>query len=445
MSAGGDDRTLEALIERQFAHLFALKDTGRIIFITRLLEFIENEPRLSGILEDFRTEAEASIVALASADHNIRAELAALWSLHRQEISNLLAPALADDEQRRHIHFYGTFETFEQQLGERPEATYPATSSRAELGAETKRLISAFRHWATVASEASGGFALSDELEKLPNKLTALLTRHRFAVRGFAIDSRTLAWPAIQRLRGVRASTRPLPPANETELDSDFARFHSENPLAQVVHGEGSVVPDEVARFNGMVKRATADAATVREELLLRIGLGRSRSALVRRYAARCEAFDAERLRAACAADSRNAERVLTLDFARYLFDSGLTPLLDGTASGLRPDILHVEASSLFYVEAKQYDANPKSQLRRAYSQVWSTWGRLRKTYPCTEAFLVVFRRAGQYAELPSVIRQAGLRLHSVLVDISIEAGSREKSSMVTITEEDLQPTDSES
>jgi hypothetical protein len=188
-----------------------------------------------------------------------------------------------------------------------------------------------------------------------------------------------------------------------------------------------------------------ANAKLLHEELRLRIGLARSRLALVQRYAARCEAFDADRLRKACEDNSGSAERLLTLDLARFLFDAGLPPLIDATVGGLRPDILHVRPASLFYVEAKQYaDEHPRSQLTKAYSQVWGTWGRLRKTHPAPEAFLVVFRRGGPWVELPSVIHHEGLKLYSVVADISNEAGSKEKRSPIRLTEYELRPQEKE-
>jgi hypothetical protein len=127
------------------------------------------------------------------------------------------------------------------------------------------------------------------------------------------------------------------------------------------------------------------------------------------------------------------------------LFDAGLSPLIDATTSGLRPDILHVGQASLFYVEAKQYDQDhPHSQLKKAYLQVWGTWGRLRKTHPTTEAFLVVFRRGGPWVELPEVVAHDGLKLYSVVVDISTSAGSKEKLPIVRLNGEDLVPADEE-
>jgi hypothetical protein len=201
----------------------------------------------------------------------------------------------------------------------------------------------------------------------------------------------------------------------------------------------------EKSDVDDVYKELQGYAKVLHEELRLRIGLRRSRISLVRRFAGRCMAFDGGRLRALADSNPAQAEAVLSLEFARYLFDAGLSPLLNPTIHGLEPDVVYPDPSAFFYVEAKQYkERSPKPVLKKAYAQVWSTWGRIRATYPCDEAFLLVFRRCGPYVELPAVIHHQGLRLYSVLADISEEAGSRERNLTVRITEEELLPVEAD-
>jgi hypothetical protein len=65
----------------------------------------------------------------------------------------------------------------------------------------------------------------------------------------------------------------------------------------------------------------------------------------------------------------------------------------------------------------------------------------LRKAHPCDEAFLVVFRRSGPLVDLPKVVRHEGLKLYSVVVDISEEGGSKEKGQVISLSEAELRPT----
>jgi hypothetical protein len=53
---------------------------------------------------------------------------------------------------------------------------------------------------------------------------------------------------------------------------------------------------------------------------------------LITRYAAR-RSGDLERLRKLCSVDSERADRLLTIDFSRYLWASGLAPLIDPPAA----------------------------------------------------------------------------------------------------------------
>ena len=75
------------------------------------------------------------------------------------------------------------------------------------------------------------------------------------------------------------------------------------------------------------------------EVLRLYAGLGVSRHALVAGYAAHARRFGAERLRMICDVDSGSADRLLTLDFGRYLLDAGVTPLLHPAIRGRPRDL----------------------------------------------------------------------------------------------------------
>jgi hypothetical protein len=231
--------------------------------------------------------------------------------------------------------------------------------------------------------------------------------------------------------------------------DKNWIRFGEDRKFAEKLREADSkgLHLDAGGGVATFYRELMADAELLHEELRLRIGLTRSRIGLSRRYAAGCEAFHATRLREECKANSHTAETILTLDLARALFDAGLNPVIDGTVSGLRPDLLDTKVSSLFYVEAKQYNSRtPRSMIQKAYKQVWSTWARLRKQYPAAhEAFLVVFRLGGARAELPEVLTSEGFKLYSVLVDISSLAGSREKLQPLQLTEAELLPTTDES
>lgn len=445
MSAATLGTGIDGLVKRQFKYLLGLTGPERLLFLSRLLHFLETEPGLTGILEDLRHEAGPVLVDFQRADQAIRTELAIQWTKHRSELSRCLAPLMATEEGRDQLTADATLESYGDRLRSVPVAVFPDPDARGPTDVE--KLVLVLKKWHLVAKQQAQETAtpLSPELTQLKRVLEDLERAARYAARHLSLGSRTLGWPALQRLRAIRDLSHPTPPLPSevfnAESVADYVRYREANRVARAIHGGADEERDDKSYLARCFREVGTDAKTLREELVLRVGRGRSRIALVRRFAARCEAFDAERLRTACSKSSKRAEALLTLEFARFLFDAGLSPILDATTSGLRPDVLHIEPASLFYVEAKQYNRkNPRAQIKKAYAQVWSTWGRLRRTYPCPEAFLVVFRRTGPYAELPPVLRHGGLRLYSVLADISEEAGSREKSAPVVITEDELLP-----
>ncbi len=435
MSAWGDGELLVELLDRQFAYLLGLGGTRQILRLSRVLAFLQSEPQTAAILDDLRVEAEDALGEYELADAQAREQLERLWTAHGSEIRHRLN-AVDDDSVHGHSHM----DRFEENLARRTPATFTDLDDVTIY--ETESLIRAVKHWWTwsvnIANETS---SLAGQYAGLGDVVRRLLARYLFAARRLREMRTVLAWPAYRRLVENASVTNPVPPDTTDEgawlgfaNDTDFATTVRRADVEDTNHVDGF----EVDAVYGAIKM---DAKVLHEEIRLRLGLARSRAALIQRYAARCEAFDADRLREACDNQSTKAERLLTLELARFLFDAGLRPLMDATVSGLRPDVLHVEPASLFYVEAKQYaDAHPRPWLIKAYAQVWGTWGRLRKTYPSTEAFLLVFRRSGPWVDLPSVIHHQGLRLYSVVADISTEAGSREKSTPIRLTEDELRP-----
>jgi hypothetical protein len=125
----------------------------------------------------------------------------------------------------------------------------------------------------------------------------------------------------------------------------------------------------------------------------------------------------------------------LTGEFARYLFDAGLSPLTKPLTGGLQPDLLDPLAS--FYVEAKQFaSSSARGDIVSSVKQVLDTVGRLRGgPYAVDEAFCVVFRRDGPYYDVPAVLQTETYRLHLVLVDLApaTEAGRRQRNKPVQI------------
>ena len=161
----------------------------------------------------------------------------------------------------------------------------------------------------------------------------------------------------------------------------------------------------------------------------------------MRRFATRCEQYERERLFTAVNSRRSEAEKLLTFEFARFLFDHGLNPLIDPKISGLKPDVIDVSLGRPIYVEAKQYSSqNPRTRILQGTWQTLDTWGRLRQAYDLDEAFLVVFRLGGPRLELPESVSVHGRRFYLVLVDLGPTeiSGSRQRLNPITISAEEI-------
>lgn len=173
----------------------------------------------------------------------------------------------------------------------------------------------------------------------------------------------------------------------------------------------------------------------VYEDLRSRIDSRRSLLGLLRRFKARCEWHDRERLRAVGAAGNEDS---LTAELARWLFDQGLSPITKPLVGGLQPDLLEPGA---LYVEAKQYKAPARSYLKKGMYQLAGTVTTLRGTpHEVHEAFFVVFRQSGPRYAFPERVTVEGMVVFPVLIDIAPteEAGSRERHQPRAFTEEEL-------
>lgn len=123
----------------------------------------------------------------------------------------------------------------------------------------------------------------------------------------------------------------------------------------------------------------------------------------------------------------------------------GLNPLAEtvlGTSS--RAYVFDPSAGPSFYVEAKQYSADTgiDTLLRAAFRQALDTAGNLTGAgYSIDEAFIVLFRRSGSRALLPTEpVIADGLRWHFVLINIAAaqDDASQNKATPVEFSTDEL-------
>lgn len=431
-----DANLLLELLEREFAYFLESKGAHQLLLVPRTLAFLERDARTAALLNELSAEADRSLAAFTAQDRSIRKRLGEYWSRNVAVVSPHIQKLL---EKNDLIHAMGRFDRFQSDVAEDP-GQYVFPSSKDDTSAEerTKKRLHAIRHWILCAmGDESDNAAHRPALASLENERGEFELEFDRACATLRRDALTLPGVALQRLRSFSRQLANEPPATtDAATLLHWQLFRQNNELLQAL-----LAGD--ARFSTLCnhEQVVGDARSVFHEVRMRVAIGLSRASLVARYAARAEGFDARELNALCASDSANAERTLTLHMARFLFDQGLNPVIDPTIGQLRPDIVDVGPNALFYAEAKQYaDESPRSKIRAAYSQVWSTWSRLEKRHTLHEAFVVVFRRSGPFVHLPPVVSFDGHTLYSFVADLSSESGSQEKSKTVALTEEDLLP-----
>lgn len=468
---------LVELLDRQVDFLLRQTDSAAfLIQVEPFLRALRTEPRLAAHLDDVLEEVVHIVDAMEEVDAELTSELVEL----RRELveirpeaddSNLEPPSESDSRAiklQARLSYRGTLASFDEWAGSEPEpfnADGEGGLAKTLLGI-LRNKDTAYLHEVEAAAarqsleaeanpedvptegqpptEEEQNAPARDPLDAWRRRLGNVQRRYAYALRLMRLRTRTSAGLALLKLEAVPDELNPpariLDDEGEDTLSaaSDLMRWVSSESysLFKLAWQERLDAADL-----GIIDRRVADlrdaVERLREDLRRRVGSTRSRLALVNRFKLRCEWHDRERM-LAVADDDRlpgGPEDRLTGEFARYLFDAGLSPLTKPLAGGLQPDLLDPLAS--FYVEAKQYAASSaRGDIVKSVAQVLDTVGRLRGGhYAVDEAFCVVFRREGPYYDLPPVLQTETYRLHLVLVDLAptTEAGRRQRDKPVQI------------
>lgn len=410
-----DPHPLLEVLDCQFKLVLEAKEQRRLMLLPKLLATLERDPVISSLLLDLRQEGTEALDNQRRHCAALRNKLREAWSRRGASITSFLDK----DKDRGEIDAYWDLSRYDEGLRASDDIEFPETPIQDSVpGDDAGKLLRSLHHWVKWCRQRGNKAAW---LKSLAKSLNTWGQEHERAVRTMRLATEALGWCAFVRLHAL--VERLDPEAH------DLVRLHAYREFREVAFGSRplSTTRDspEQRRVRSALEDVTNDCRLLHDELRTRLLLGLSRRSVLNRYGARCEAFRAESLREL--AETSSPEAALTLDLAAYLFDCGFAPIIDPKIGRLRPDIIDVSRRSLFYVEAKQYNRSPRSTLEDAYFQVWSTWMRLEKQYSLPEGFLVVFRRDGPLVELPSRLDFGGRRLHSILVDISPSAGSKER------------------
>jgi hypothetical protein len=448
------------VLGKRFSLLLEQDDTRLLIGLPHLLAFLREEALLSTATTALQSETDKREQAFGLHDRRSRDELAQLWPRCEAIAKTIIVKAGQEDLFRS----YGSIEDVDRRLKVSEAPRFPTWGELTNDGSEAGGLLRLFDHWLTWKRNALAAEQTLDALDVLETELEEIRQRHEHQFRRFWLDGRNLAGVALRRLDAWSSSLNPGP-TNPTDVEGTAARWASISMTRNLVEGifESSYFLTE-EQSRDLREAGTAvrrDLRLVHHEIRSVLLLRRSHLGLLRRFGARCERYEVDELRKLFAvpagkrdvsrsrssgknrARQSGPERRLVNQFAKFLFDQGLNPLVDAPVARLKPDILEMGAA--IYVEAKQYGLEPQGKssrdvLRKAFGQVFDTWARLRATVPLQEAFLVVFRLGGSLVLLPDVVSVDGRTLYTWTVDLAPaeQAGSRQRHRPIEVTQAEV-------
>lgn len=435
MTTLGELAVVGEMLDRQAQHVVKAFGGRVMLALPGFLSFIDRNAQLAGLVQDLVEESSNHWQAYEDECDAVLTELRSIWASAHEPLERVRA---ADGADSGH---WSAFDGLGGLLAAAPEYDRQHTTRQPEAVCKPLRKL---KHFVACGYDQTEDVLKDPALEGVGVQLVHLEER---LTRAWTLRRLLLEAEGGAAYLELRRRTEGLVPG-VTDGDEGLlvaARNMRTRDLWGHIESSGIFGDAPEARS------ALADFSDVQRlvdvlhlALQTKLAEGRSRAAVVRRYVARCESFDRARLLEAIEAAKANGriEGMLTLDFARYLFDVGFNPIVDPEVAGLRPDVLDPASDSSFYVEAKQYKKTNLRQLQRNVAQVFDTWGRLRNRYDLPEAFLLVFRRGGRLVELPAAIKVKGRTLHLHLVDLALagETGSRAKNPPLVVEEKDLLP-----
>jgi hypothetical protein len=417
-----EEGVLIELLDRHAAALLRTTDDTLHWALSPFLRFLNSEPVLAGLLDEFERGTDKLIDEQQKALRRVVQATAELLAKHQPDllvVRDRVRPSIRDG-----LDFNGLAGRLSAMQG--AELLYEV---------QVRGALDLLRRWFGFGLDNESQEWLSPSLGPGNESLLHLINVERKISLRFERFVKTHPGAAHER---ICQAIRALDYSATTDVFADEVHNREVTKIRDRIREAeawGGLLDEELQPNISSLHRAIR---TLHLALSTSLGRARSRWATMRRFAARCECFEREQLLREMdtqarkrGAGKRKPEAVLTLAFARYLFDAGYNPLVDAAACGLRPDIFELTAQPAVYVETKQYERVGKgigNALRRDLAQTITTWARLAKRWHTPEAFLLLFRRSGRSIEIENPeVRWRGGRLYVLVVDLAEakETGSR--------------------
>lgn len=432
------------LFERQVAYVQRQTDARFFLALQRFVGFVQGEPRLVAIIDEFLWEFSAELDRFEHADDAAVLAFKSAWPAYQEWLSAVWNGSAPSNE----------IAVLREKSGHPSKILGLVSPTRKKprqgilFDIESSRLDEVMTHVLPMMNGCESR-ELADDQTKFAFRRTMadIYGCLEYARRRREAVQRGHPGAAWQRLAWAADRICPEDPYELIGARGD----NEDEALAATIEGFalsdaalGREPHDQVVNLRSHRDILSNDLDAVREEVVRKGGMSLSHRALVLRFKHKCERFLSTDLRGKCTAKGRKPEDVLTLAAAEYLFEQGLNPLFNAQIVTLRPDLFDGSQPHALYIEAKQYadGRNLATLIRKAAWQVWDTWNELDAQHRVTEAFLLVFRRGGPLIVFEGPARMQGRTLHPVLVDIAPTdvKGSRANLAPIAICSSDLLP-----
>ncbi len=185
-------------------------------------------------------------------------------------------------------------------------------------------------------------------------------------------------------------------------------------------------------QINAQIDKLKSGVKRIYEAIREEIGTNLLYFQLINRYKVRSQIYNKPELRK-IVEDKNNAERfedVLTLDLARFLFDSGLSTYYRVHAGSHEYDLIDLETNTAnpLFVEAKVYtNSKAKQTLIKGIYQLHSYLCGFEAKKLIDEAYYVVFRIGGPIYVFPHKIQIGKFSIYPILIDLGVSEDSGRK------------------
>ncbi|HVY78532.1 MAG TPA: hypothetical protein VG898_08515 [Solirubrobacterales bacterium] len=448
-------------LDREHSYLQSLEAGDYLRGLERYLDALKAEPLVGALLQEVHDEAANLVETLQRHDEALVPRVVEL----RDELVSL-EPEEDNTAEPRPSVLEGSWEWemsvagFDATLEGTGISRYPVDPTGAEdatLGGQLLGIlcnrVQALQH----QGEREDGLSVYVEqnqrpdLDELRERLSELAAEHQQLHQRFVNAKRSGPGPALLSLEDFvsKFHLAPPPPTDDPEASARWmSKMFREAPTLALVEAALYSTPptgEKAEQLDELVETLRGLVDRLHHGLSQKVSRHRTRQHLLRRFKARCEAFDAADLRETAQAATQ-PELPLAQEAARFFFDQGLNPLTETSISGgLRPDILDPFATDSVYVEAKQVgdDSNAAADIVGGARQLYNTLRRMKgEPFNISEAFLLVFRRGGPDVELPASYRVEDWTIFPLLIDIapSSQSGSRQRRRPISLSVEDLAP-----